>query len=75
MQHMADAVADIQGIIRNSNRDELITRASTLLVDDEVRNVRHALDNDVRALQFHIHQSHNFDDEYRLLKDIIEYVT
>ena len=52
MQFMASAACEIADYFL-ANRQEEITRASTLLIDDTRKNVEIALDNCVRALLFH----------------------
>lgn len=62
--HMASAVEELES--RNPGLE--ITRNTTLLIDDDQRNIRHALTNGTRALWF------NPDRPHRLLQDIMKLV-
>ncbi len=59
LSYMASAASEI---CNNHHID--ITRNSTLLIDDDVKNVRNALDNGVRALYFRPEQPNRLDSTY-----------
>jgi hypothetical protein len=53
MYFMASAVVEIQDCFLINRSPELITRSTSLLIDDTSKNVEIALNNYVRALLFH----------------------
>lgn len=62
--HMASAVEELES--RNENVQ--ISKATTLLIDDDTRNIRYALKDHTRALWF------NPDKPHMLLQDIMKLV-
>jgi len=62
--HMASAVEELE----QSGEGVEITKSTTLLIDDDKRNIRTAMEDGVRAVWF------NPDKPHRLLRDLTELV-